>query len=217
MPGIVFVSVPYMPNVFALPSLLPSIDRKLYPADQYPDGQWDYYRFYLEHFDQTVNDFDADIRASLAAIFRSGNPASAGTVYRSALITRNGGWFGSAHHAPAVQPDPALWPPSDFETLVESFRSKGFRPGNSWYLNDAANLAYAQAAPDAGRLHQPVLFINGEFDGLCDITHNHSGEGMSNACSDLTVVNLPSGHWLPLERKAEMIQTVRSWLTTKAL
>jgi pimeloyl-ACP methyl ester carboxylesterase len=32
--GVVFVSVPYAPNGFALPSLLSFIDRKLYPADQ---------------------------------------------------------------------------------------------------------------------------------------------------------------------------------------
>lgn len=74
--GVVFISVPYAPEAFALPSLLPFIDRKLYPADQYPDGQWDYDRFYLTNFDQTVTDFDADIRSSLAAIFRSGNPGS---------------------------------------------------------------------------------------------------------------------------------------------
>jgi pimeloyl-ACP methyl ester carboxylesterase len=89
--GVVFISVPYAPQAFALPSLLPLIDRKLYPADQYPDGQWDYYRFYLTDFDQTVTDFDADIPTSLAAIYRSGNPESVGKVYRSAIITRNGG------------------------------------------------------------------------------------------------------------------------------
>jgi pimeloyl-ACP methyl ester carboxylesterase len=133
------------------------------------------------------------------------------------MITRNGGWFGSDRHAPSVEPDPALWPQADFDALVDSFRGNGFRPGNSWYLNDAANIAYAYAAPDGGRLRQPVLFINGEFDGLCDITHNRSGEGMSSACQDLTVTNLPSGHWLPLERKAEVIQAVRSWLKTKTL
>jgi pimeloyl-ACP methyl ester carboxylesterase len=215
--GVVFVSVPYRPDGFALPSLLPSIDRKLYPVDQYPDGQWDYYRFYLTHFEQTVADFDADIRASLAAIFRSGSLESAGKIYRSAVTTRNGGWFGSEHHAPAVAPDPALWPPSDFEILVDSFRVNGFRPGNSWYLNDAANVAYAHAAADGGVLRQPVLFINGEFDGLCDITHNRSGEAMSTACRDLTITSLPSGHWLPLERKAEVTEAVRSWLIAKAL
>ena len=150
--GVVFISIPYAPQAFALPRLLPLIDRKLYPADQYPDGQWDYYRFYLTNFDQTVTDFDVDIRASLAAIFRSGNPESVGKVHRSALITRNGGWFGSEHHAPAVQPDPALWSESDFGALVDSFRVNGIRPGNSWYLNDSTNIAYADAAPDGGRL-----------------------------------------------------------------
>ena len=115
--GVVFISVPYAPQAFALPGLLPLIDRKLYPADQYPDGQWDYYRFYLTHFDQTITDFNADIPASLAAIYRSGNPESVGKVYRSAIITRNGGWFGSEHHAPAVQPDLALWPSADFGYL----------------------------------------------------------------------------------------------------
>jgi pimeloyl-ACP methyl ester carboxylesterase len=215
--GVVFISVPYAPQAFALPNLLPLIDRELYPTGQYPDGQWDYYRFYLTHFDQTVTDFNADIPASLAAIYRSGNPESVGKVYRSAIITRNGGWFGSEHHAPAVQPDLALWPSADFDALVEAFRITGFRPGNSWYLNDTANTAYAKAASDGGLLRQPVLFINGDFDGLCDITHNRFGEPMRSACQGLTVVNLPSGHWLPLERKAEVIQAVRSWLKTKAL
>ena len=215
--GVIFISVPYAPEAFALPNHLPLIDRELYPADQYPDGQWDYYRFYLTHFDQTVTDFDADIPASLAAIYRSGNPESVGKVYRSAIITRNGGWFGSAHHAPAVQPDPALWPSADFATLVEAFRITGFRPGNSWYLNDSANIAYAHKAPDGGRLRQPVLFINGDFDGLCDITHNRFGDPMRSACQDLTVTSMPSGHWLPLERKAEVSEALRSWLKTKAL
>ena len=215
--GVVFLSVPYMPGAFALPTLLPLIDRTLYPADQYPDGQWDYYRFNLTHFDWTVTDFDADIPASLAAIYRSGNPAAVGKVYRSALITRNGGWFGSAHRAPAVEPDPALWPNADFNALVDSFRVNGFRPGNSWYLNDSANIAYAKEAPDGGQLPKPVLFINGQFDGLCDITHSRFGEPMRDACPDLTVANLPSGHWLPLERKAGVIEAIRSWLKTNAL
>jgi pimeloyl-ACP methyl ester carboxylesterase len=197
--------------------MLPLIDRKLYPADQYPDGQWSYYRFYLTRFDQTVIDFNADIPATLALIYRRGDPAFVGKVYRSALVTSHGGWFGSARRAPATPPDPALWPPADFDALVEAFRVTGFRPGNSWYLNDTANIAYAQAAPDGGRLRQPVLFVNGEFDGICDITRSRLGEPMRRTCQDLSVTNLAGGHWLPLERKTELIQVIRSWLKTKEL
>jgi pimeloyl-ACP methyl ester carboxylesterase len=215
--GTVLVSVPYSPESFALPSLLPLVDRHLYPADQYPDGQWDYYRFYLTHFDQTVADFNADIPATLAAIYRPGNPASVGQVYRSALVSRNVGWFGSAHRAPATPPDPTLWPTADFGALVGAFRVTGFRPGNSWYLNDTANIAYAHAAPDGGRLGQPVLFVNGEFDGICDITRSRLGEPMRRTCQDLSVTNLPAGHWLPLEHKTELVESIRSWVSTKRL
>lgn len=213
----VFVSVPYSPASFALPSLIPLVDRKLYPADQYPDGQWDYYSFYLTHFDQAAADFDADIPASLSAIYRRGSPDAVGTVYPSATITSRGGWFGSAHRAPAAAPDPALWPRADFDDLLAAFEVTGFRPGNSWYLNDEANIAYSQTAPVEGRLNQPVLFVNGEWDAICDITRSRLGEPMRGACDDLIVTSLPAGHWLPLERKTELVQAIQAWLETKAL
>jgi pimeloyl-ACP methyl ester carboxylesterase len=215
--GVVFVSVPYLPETFALPTLLPLIDRQLYPADKYPFGQYDYFHFYLTHFEQACGDFNADIPGSLAAIYRSGNPASVGQIYRSAMITANGGWFGSAHRAPVVQPDTALWPPADFDALVAAFRTTGFRPGNAWYLNDSANMIYASTAADRGSLQQPVLFVNGQFDSICDINRSRIGEPMRDACHDLTVVNQPAGHWLPLERKAELTEAIRSWIRSKAL
>jgi len=215
--ALVLVSVPYFPEGFALPNLLPLIDRGLYPANPYPDGQWDYYRFYLTHFQQAVSDFDADIPRTLAAIYRSGSSASAGQVYRSAKVTLAGGWFGSAHRAPAVDPDPKLWPSADFAALVTAFEAKGFWAANAWYLNDTTNIAYAQAAHDGGSLKQPVLFINGEMDGICDITRSHLGEPMRGACNDLSVISLQSGHWLPLERKAELTQAIHVWLGAKDL
>jgi pimeloyl-ACP methyl ester carboxylesterase len=213
--GVVLISVPYFPEGFALPSLVPLVDRRLYPADRYADGQWDYFRFYQTHFDQTVSDFDADIPATLASIYRQGNPAIAGKVSPTASVTSNGGRYGSTHRAPATPPDPALWPPGDFDALVEAFNAHGFRSANAWYLNDAANIAYARAAPDGGRLRQPVLFINGDWDPICDITRGRLAEPMGQTCEDLSVVNLEAGHWLPLERKTETIEAIRSWLETK--
>ncbi len=215
--GVVLVSVPYFPNGFALANLQKLVNRQVYPVDQYPDGQWDYCRFYVTQFDQTVSDFNADIPATLAAIYRPGNPASKGQIYRSALVTRNGGWFGSAHRAPVVTPDPALWPAEDFDALVKAFRVTGFRPGNAWYLNDEVNIAYAQEAPDEGRLRQPVLFINGDFDGLCDLSQSCIGDPMRQGCSELSVTYQPAGHWLPLERKSELGENIRSWLNAKQL
>ena len=215
--GVVLISVPYLTDGFALPSLLPLVDRTLYPADQYPDGQWDYYRFYLTDFDQSVADMDADIPATLASIYRPGNPNSLAKLSPSALVTRRGGRFGSAHRAPPTAPDPTLWAQADFDALVAAFRVTGFRPANAWYLNDAANIAYARSAPEGGGLRQPVLFINGTWDPICDIRRSRLGEPMRRACPDLEVADLPAGHWLPLERKTETVRAMQAWLTSKGL
>ena len=215
--GMVLISVPYFPDGFALPTLVPLIDRELYPADRYPDGQWDYYRFYLTDFDQAVGDRDADIPATLASLYRPGNPASSGKISPSAMLTANGGRYGSAHRAPPTVPDPSLWPPADFDALVDAFHARGFRAPNTWYLNDAANIGYVHAAPDGGHLAQPVLFINGDWDAICDINRSRLGEPMQRACQNLSLTNLAAGHWLPLERKTELVEAIRSWLRTKVL
>ncbi|WP_445656410.1 alpha/beta fold hydrolase [Achromobacter sp. NCFB-sbj8-Ac1-l] len=215
--GVVLTSLAYQPDGFALPTLVPLIDRTIYPADSYPDGQWDYFRYYTTHFRAAVADLDADHGASLASIFRSGNPDGVGKVSPNALVTRNGGRFGAAHRAPPTQADPAIWPPADFDVLVQQFRRRGFRAACAWYLNDAANIAYALGAPERGRLLQPVLFINGEFDPICSITGNRQGDPMRAACADLTATSLPAGHWLPQECKAEHIDAIRGWLQSHNL
>ena len=210
--GTVLISVPYFSDGFALANLVRLVDRKLYPAEEYPDGQWDYYRFYLTHFEQTVSDFQADVSAAFAGLYKPGNPALEGKVSPSALVTKNGGRYGAAHRAPAAAPDPSIWPPADFKVLVEAFNKTGFRPANSWYLNDDANIAYAREAPDGGRLTQPVLYINGTLDTIVNIDRSLVGNPMRAACSHLTVANIAGGHWLPLECKTELVETIRAWL-----
>ena len=215
--GVVLVSVPYFPDMNALPTLVPLVDRTIYPVDRYPDGQWDYYRYYTKHFRSAVADLDADKAASLASIYRRGDPASIGKPSPNAMVTQKGGRFGAAHRAPPTQPDPALWPAPDFAVLVKTFEAHGFRAPCAWYLNDDANIAYAQRAPNGGQILKPVLFVNGDFDAINTIHGNHSGDPMRAACADLGVISLPGAHWLPVERKAELVQAIRTWVQGKAL
>ena len=215
--GVVLTSLAYQPDGHALQTIVPLVDRVVYPDDQYPDGQWDYYRYYTTHFETAVADLDADKAASLASIFRSGDPTAVGKVASLAVVTRNGGRFGNAHRAPPISPDPAIWPLGDFELLVRSFEAHGFGPSCGWYMNDDADLAHASEAPNGGRISQPVLFVNGDFDQVCTIIGNRQGDPMCASCSDLTLKSLPAGHWLPLERKAELIQVIRIWLESNRL
>ena len=215
--GIVLVSVPYFPDANALQTLVPLVDRSIYPVDRYPDGQWDYYRYYTKHFTSAVADLDADTASSLASIFRRGDPASTGEPSPNAAVTAKGGRFGATHRAPPTQPDPALWPAADFRALVQAFDTRGFRPACAWYLNDEANVAYARKAHDSGHLSRPVLFVDGELDQINSIVGNRMGDPMRAACSDLTITRLRGGHWLPLERKPELVEAIRDWLREKKL
>lgn len=215
--GVVLVSVPYFPTANALATLIPLVNRTIYPEEEYPDGQWDYYRYYNTHFASAVGDLDAVKAASLASIYRRGDPASIGKVAPNALVTRKGGRFGAAHRAPPTTPDPALWPTADFRTLVEAFEANGFRPPCAWYLNDDANIAYMRRAPNDGRLTLPVLFINGLWDQMNSIIGNLSGDPMKAASADLTITSLEGAHWLPLECKAELVMAIRTWLDSKDL
>jgi pimeloyl-ACP methyl ester carboxylesterase len=215
--GAVLISVPYLPDAFARPTLIPLVDRALYPADEYPEGQWDYFRFYQTDFDRAASDYEADIPATLASIFKPGSPAAAGKVSSTASVRKNGGRFGAAHRAPPTSPDPSMWPKPDFDALVAAFSVTGFRSADAWYLNDAANIAYARLAPDHGRLHQPVLFLNGAWDPICDITRSRLGDPMRGACPDLTVVDLQGGHWLPLECRGLVNDAIGRWLHDKRL
>lgn len=213
--GVVLISVPYFPTANALPTLVPLVDRRLYPADQYPDGQWDYYRYYNTHFAAAVADLDADKAASLASIYRRGDPASITQVASNAEVTRKGGRFGQAHRAPPTQPDDALWPDADFAALVQCFEAHGFGAPCAWYLNDDANIDYARRAPNDGRLSVPVLFVNGDYDPMNSINGNQLGEPMRASCADLTVTSLAGGHWLPVECKTELVEAIGTWLQSK--
>ena len=215
--GAVLISVPYFPTANALPTLVPLVDRTIYPASEYPDGQWDYYRWYTTHFATAIADLDADKRSSLASIYRRGDPAALDKPVENAKVTRKGGRFGAAHRAPPTQSDPALWPAADFEALVRTFEQAGFRGPCSWYLNDAANVAYMRGAPNSARLSMPVLFVNGDWDQMNSIVGNRSGEPMRAACADLTVTSLKGAHWLPLERQAELAEALSAWISAKKL
>ncbi|KJV35704.1 alpha/beta fold hydrolase [Luteibacter yeojuensis] len=215
--GVVFVSVPYFPLGNTLRTLVPLVDRAIYPVDQYPDGQWDYFRYYNTHFASAVADLDADTASSLASIYRRANPAIMTEPAANASVTRKGGRFGDAHQAPPTAPDPSLWPADDFNVLVQSFEARGFRAPCAWYVNDDANTAYAERAVDHGRLTLPVLFVNGVYDPMNSINGNRLGDPMREACDDLTVTDLTGAHWLPVECKVDLVRALRSWLRQKEL
>ena len=211
------ICVPYVARGFALPNLLPQVDRALYPADTYPVGQWDYFLFYREQFARAAQELEADTAATVAALYRTGSPDAIGKPARSASLRANGGRFGAARRAPAMPRDTAMLSQADYDTLVAAFSATGFGGANAWYMNDAANIAYAAEAPNFGRLALPALFLHAAWDATCNTAHGRLADPMRADCADLSEVKIEGGHELMLERPAEVNDAIAEWLAAKGL
>jgi hypothetical protein len=47
---------------------------------EFPAGQWDYQMFYRENFEQARSVFEANVAATMKALFRKGDPAAKPTA-----------------------------------------------------------------------------------------------------------------------------------------
>ncbi len=209
--------VPYNARGFALPNLLPLVDRDLYPEDTYPYGQWDYIQFYKENFEGATRDFESDVAATLAVLYRRASATAVGKRAMTSTVRARGGWFGPAGRAPATDPETILLPPGDFETAVATFRSNGFHGPDAWYVNDAANIAFAAEAPHGGRISLPVLFVHAAWDVVCETLHSRLAEPMRAACSDLSEETIAGGHTVMLECPDDVNHAIAAWVASRSL
>jgi len=204
--------VPYFPDGFSPRSAVPLVDRTTYPEKDFPVGQWDYMLFYEERFDDASLAFEADVRNLVKALFRKGSPGGKGKPARTASIRRDGGWFGGAGKAPDVPLDTDVLSEEDLHKYVEALERNGFFGPDSWYMNHERNAAYAAKAPNGGKLDLPALFLHGAFDYTCETMVSRLAEPMRFACSNLTEVVVPSGHWMAQERPMAVNAALVRWL-----
>jgi pimeloyl-ACP methyl ester carboxylesterase len=78
--------------------------------------------------------------------------------------------------------------------------------------NDEANFGYA--AEGAARFELPVLFVHSTWDQICDTVHSRLAEPMRADCVHLSEVRIDAGHWLTLERPAEVSAALETWSAT---
>jgi len=213
--GVVNLCVPHIAAGFAPINFLPLIDRTTYPETDYPVGQWDYMYFYEENFASASAAFEADIGATVKALFRSGTEANVGKPSRTAAIRKSGGWFGGASRAPNVPRDAAVITEQDHAAYTAALTRTGFFGPDSWYMNHGENIAYATEAKDAGKLTLPVLFLHGAYDATCETMKSRLAEPMRRDCADLTEVVVKSGHWMAQEQPVAVNAAIAQWLARK--
>ncbi|EXJ94876.1 hypothetical protein A1O1_03275 [Capronia coronata CBS 617.96] len=204
--ALVTITVPYHAGELGVDQLLKSINRKIYPEDQYPYGQYDYMRYYEESFDECVPWFDRQIPAIIKALYGPGSPDAAGKPAITSTLRKDGGWLGGVkNNLPPVEvlPKPVL-DDEVFNELVDAMTKTGFWPGTAYYLHSENNHKYntTNLAND-GKLHMPYLFVHAGYDTICDSINSGLADPMREACSNLTEVTIPAGHWVPHEKPAE--------------
>ncbi len=208
--GVVALCVPYLARGFALPVLVPLVDRTMYPENEYPVGQWDYWLYYRESFEAAARQLGDDPAATVSALFRPGPPDAVGKPARTAGVRARGGWFEGG--VTRLARDHALLGDEAFDALVEAFQTNGFHGANAWYLNDAENLAYAAQAPSFGRIGLPALFIHSAWDTVCETIRSRLAEPMRSDCANLIEAVVEGGHSLMLERPTEVEAAIAEWL-----
>lgn len=213
--GVANLCVPYFARGMTLETLLPLVDRSIYPADEYPVGQWDYWFHHRQHFAQSAAELEADVSATLTVLYRAGQADAVDKPSRLAAVRSQGGWFGAAHRAPSMSRDPTILDDADHATFVAAFERTGFAGANAWYLNDAANAAYAAAAKDFGRLTLPALFIHARWDATCETVRSRLADPMRTDCADLTEAVIDAGHEVMRERPSETNAALEAWLAAK--
>lgn len=207
--------VPYATIERGLGALIATVDRRQYPADQYPAGQWDYMCFYEEHFETATRHFDADPARTIKALFRAGAPEKRGRIGNSAVVRRNGGWFGPAGVAPDLPRDERVLTEADLRAYAAALARNGFFGPDAWYMNHARNVEYAREAVNDGRLEMPVLFVGASHDYVCESVDSRLAEPMRPLCADLTMARIDSGHWMAQEKPVEVNALLCRWMATR--
>ncbi len=209
--GVANLCVPYIPDGFAPANIIPLVDRALYPADQFPAGQWEYMLFYEENFDKARLAFEANVKRTVKALFRTGDPAGKGVPAATAFARKLGGIMGGLPEAPDVPIDSRVITDEDWHKYSAALERNGFFGPDSWYMNAARNIDYAKPAA-SNPLHMPVLFLHASHDYVCATVNTRLPEPMRNACRNLTEVTIDSGHWMAQEKPIEVNAALAQWL-----
>ena len=213
--GVANLCVPYFPKGFGPRAVADLIDRAIYPAAEFPAGQWEYQLFYRENFEKAHTAFEADVEATVKALFRKGDPAGQGKPSRTAFVRKDGGWFGGRPAAPDLPRDTDVLTEADFRTYAAALKRNGFFGPDSWYMNPEANAAYAETSVNDGRLDMPVLFLHGQYDYTCETVTSRLAEPMRQGCPDLTEAVVPTGHWMAQENPVAVNAALARWIATK--
>ncbi|KAI1432079.1 putative epoxide hydrolase [Xylaria sp. CBS 124048] len=203
--ALVSISVPFSTLELGWDRFLPLVNRELYPADQYPYGQWDYFKHYEENFERAVSWFEQDIAGFCKVVLQPASEAPSNRFCKSTATARkDGGWFGLAKPPSPSVLGPTVMEPEVFESFLADMQKTGFWPGCAYYTHNERNAEYNGKAKSGGRLTQPAMFVHAAWDVVCDTKTSRLIEPMREVCSNLTEVTIETNHFAQNQKPGEL-------------
>lgn len=101
-------------------------------------------------------------------------------------------------------PGELLMSEDELAVFVESFNKSGFYGGINWYRNFSRNWQIIGEYEQF--IHQPTLMIYGTYDSV------PKSDELANVVGDLTVEELPCGHWIQQEEPERTNAILLGWL-----
>ena len=215
--GVASLCIPYATLEQGLDFMISLVNRDVYPIDEFPAGQWEYMRFYEENFADATKPMDANPRNMLQAMFRKGSADGMGTPSGTAMVRRDGGWFGGLDEAPVVPRDDDVISEAELDIFSQALSRNGLFGPNSWYMNHEANAKYHQRPNNSDHLAMPALFLAGHFDYTCESITSRLTEPMRQKCKNLTEATIDSGHWMAQEKPQAVNRELARWIFNQNL
>ena len=211
----VFLSIPYRSAELGLEHLVTTVDRDMYPEDQYPYGQWDYMRFYEENFEKAVAYFESEIPGLAKAVYSRNPPAPLDKPAIFSTVRQRGSFFGpNGPPKPEEVPFELLVDQETLDAFIAAMQKTGFAPACAWYMNHKENHAYNLNVPNDGVLEIPVLCISSTYDGAC-LPQSRLGDEMRRLCKNLTEITLDANHWIQVEKPNETNAALARFIVEK--
>jgi len=215
--GLVSLNVPYRIVEQGLDHLITLVDRNIYDEKEYPDGPWDYIRFYEENFDRVRKVFEENVEAFFRLFLRKPDPSDVARPTITSGVRARGGWFGHDAPPPESERDGDIVSEKVLASYVEAYTRNGFFGPDSLYMNSKANAEYTKRSVNGGRLDMPVLFFSADYDAWCDTVRNPPlGIEMRKLIPNLTAVSIPTGHWSAPQEPTKVNAALARWLVSEA-
>ena len=186
--------------------------RTLTQQEFYGDNFW--YMVYFQQPGVAEAELEADIEKSLRTIYYtvSGDlPIELRPARKAASAKFLEGMTDPEHL-------PAWLTQEDLDYYVAQYQQSGFRGPINWYRNIDRNVALTPqlASLETGQIQQPSFFIAGTKDPVLQFGGGRTVEQMDKWMVDLRgkVLIEGAGHWVQIERPAEVNQALIGFLKT---